>query len=87
MMAVGFAPGPPPRLGRPRPLFDAGSPGAALLLWCDPIRCYDVAPDGQRFYALQSRTTPAGAGRGVTHINLVENWLEEVKARVPVTNR
>jgi hypothetical protein len=47
------------------------------------LRCYDVAPDGQRFYVTQ--TTAAPSLPPVTHINLVLNSFEELKAKVPVT--
>jgi hypothetical protein len=53
-----------------------------LSFVCTPVRCYDVAPDGQRFYTRQSRTLPPPAV--VTHINLTLNWFEELKAKVPV---
>ena len=47
---------------------------------CASVRCYDVARDGQKFYAVQTTlSVPA-----VTRINLVENWTEELKAKVPV---
>ena len=80
MMAVQFAPGSPPRIGRPRPLFAFDN--RDLYLACGPVRCYDVAPDGQRFYAVQYRTPPPPPV--VTHINLIENWFEELKAKVPI---
>ena len=83
MMAVEFAPGLPLRLGRPRPLF-AFDPRAIFLLG-DPVRSYDVALDGQRFYAVQYRMPrPAPP---VTHINLIQNWVEELKAKVPSGTR
>jgi hypothetical protein len=47
-----------------------------------PRSCDDVAPDGQRFYGKQLRTPPPPPV--VTHINLIENWFEELKAKVPV---
>jgi serine/threonine-protein kinase len=79
MMAVEFAPGSPPRIGRPRPLF-AFDP-RLLTFACTPVRCYDVAADGQRFYVTQTRTPPPPPV--VTHINLILNWFEELKAKVP----
>jgi Tol biopolymer transport system component len=81
MMAVAFDPGPPPRIGRPTELFSfsIGDLGMA----CYPVRCFDVARDGQRFYAVQRVTPPPTPP--VTHINLVENWFEELKAKVPTT--
>jgi hypothetical protein len=79
MMVAGFEPGSPPRVGAPRPLFEFG--WNDLRFWCTPIRCYDVAPDGQRFFVVQER--PAVALPPVTHINLIQNWFEELKAKVP----
>jgi len=81
MMAVEFAPGSPPRIGRPRLLFEFAE--RDLPLRGSPVRRYDVAPDGQRFYAVTDQTpqTPPA----VTHINLVLNWFEELKAKVPAT--
>jgi Tol biopolymer transport system component len=48
-------------------------------------RSWDVAPDGQRFYFI-SRVPPKPGSTSeppVTHIRLVQNWLEELKAKVP----
>jgi Tol biopolymer transport system component len=78
MMVAGFEPGSPPRIGTPRPLFELGN---ELGFSCYPVRCYDVATDGQRFYVTQARTPPPRPV--VTHINLVLNWFEELKAKVP----
>ena len=44
---------------------------------------YDVAPDGQRFFATSRLPAPRVAP--VTHINLILNWFEELKARAPST--
>ena len=79
MMAVEFMPGSPPRIGRPRPLFSFDNRETALR--CIPVRCYDVAPDGQRFYATGAQAPPPPPV--VTHINLIESWFEELKAKVP----
>jgi hypothetical protein len=78
MMAVDFSSDPQPRIGRPHPLFvvDTGS------VWVDcRVRCFDFAHDGEHFYAarpLKPSTDPI-----VTHINLIPNWFEELKAKVP----
>jgi hypothetical protein len=66
--------------GRPRRLF--AKPG-----WhgCAPVRCYDVSPDGERFYfAPTPRWEPL---EPVTHIRIVQNWVEELKAKVPSRSR
>jgi len=79
MMAVDFGPGSPPRIGRPHVLFSYNT--RELSFRGNLLRQYDVGPDGQRFYTLR-REAPAPP-RAVTHINLVENWFEELKAKVP----
>jgi len=80
MMAVDFTAGSPrPIIGRPRPLFEFDP--RELLFQCTPARCYGVAPDGQRFYVLQTPTPPPPPV--VTHVNLITNWFEELKAKVP----
>jgi serine/threonine-protein kinase len=79
LMAVDFFAGPPPRIGRPHALF-AFDP-RELRFACVPVRCYDIAADGQRFYVTQSRTLPRA--KPVTHLNLNLNWFEELKVKVP----
>jgi hypothetical protein len=51
------------------------------MLMCVWFRCYDVSSDGERFYGWQQTVSPNPAP--VTHINLVMNWFEELKAKVP----
>jgi serine/threonine-protein kinase len=79
MMAIEFEAGTPPRIGTPRPLFDYDPRDLSLAAW--PVRGFDVAPDGQRFYVVQTRTSPPPPV--VTHINVVLNWFDELKAKVP----
>jgi len=78
MMSVAFAAASFPRVGAPRPLFviESGSGWGCL-----PVRCYDVSPDGQRFFVRQ--TAASVPAPPVTHVNLVQNWVEELKAKVP----
>ncbi len=47
-----------------------------------PVRGYDISPDGQRFAMVTSpyEVEP----QPVTSINIVLNWFEELKERVPV---
>lgn len=47
------------------------------------MQYYDVSPDGQRFLMITSEGADA-AGSGRAEINVVLNWTEELKARVPV---
>jgi dipeptidyl aminopeptidase/acylaminoacyl peptidase len=42
-------------------------------------RSYDVSPDGQRFLLLKSSEEPSRQ----TQLNVVTNWFEEVKRKVP----
>ncbi len=46
----------------------------------DLTRGYDVTADGQRFVMFQEQELPM---QPVTHINVVLNWFEELKRRVP----
>ncbi|OGD27095.1 MAG: hypothetical protein A2028_02050 [Candidatus Aminicenantes bacterium RBG_19FT_COMBO_59_29] len=60
---------------KPRLLFE--KPG---YLSAEPIRCYDLSLDGQRFLMVkeeQRKPTP------VTEMILVQNWFEELKRLVP----
>jgi serine/threonine-protein kinase len=81
MMAADFAPGSPP--DRPRVLFEFDP--TDLNFACTITRCYDVARDGQSFYVMQERTPPPRPV--VTHINLIPNWFEELKAKVPASGQ
>jgi Tol biopolymer transport system component len=67
----------------------ARSPGQSVALFsiapdvrmtCNPTNCYAVADGGQQFLAVRMRPQPAPP---VTHINLILNWFDEVKAKVP----
>ncbi len=80
MMAVEFGAGPPVTIGQPRLLFTFYR--RALQFSCAPVRCYDVAPDGQRFYVVQTPNPPPPPV--VTHVSLIVNWFEDLKAKVPV---
>ena len=75
MMAVDITSKPGFAAGTPRNLFE-GRYETAIV----PIDNYDVSPDGQRFLMLkpieQTRAAP-------TQINIVLNWFEELKQKVP----
>jgi hypothetical protein len=79
MLAAEFSGGPPLRIGRPRTLFEYDS--SQLGFSCEPARCYDVSADGERFYVIQRR--PAPPRPPVTHISVILDWVDEVKANVP----
>jgi hypothetical protein len=75
MMAVPVTVRPTFTVGAPRQLFE-GRYGAT-----SGIRSYDVTADGRRFLMVQQKERPAVAA---AEMILVQNWLEELKARVPV---
>ena len=64
--------------GKPRMLFDG-----PYLPTTASLPFYDVSPDGQRFLMLKPVESQASAP---TQINVVLNWFEELKRRVPVTS-
>ena len=79
MMAVDVAMQPTFSSGRPRMLFDGKYASSVFPL---TGVAYDVSPDGQRFLMIEetSTTTPQ-------QINIVLNWTEELKRRVPVKTK
>jgi serine/threonine-protein kinase len=79
MMAAPVHLSPSLSAGRPQRLFALAAP--PLRPWANPSRCFAVAPDGQHFYMAQ--VAPAAPLPPVTQIQLVQNWVEELKARVP----
>jgi Tol biopolymer transport system component len=75
MMAVDVVNQPGFAAGRPRKLFE-GRYGANL----NPVNAnYDVSRDGQRFLM----TKESEQGSSATQINVVLNWFEELKEKVP----
>jgi hypothetical protein len=46
-------------------------------------RLYDVSRDGQQLLVLKPVSTP-NEQRGPDRIVIVQNWFEELKARLPV---
>jgi serine/threonine-protein kinase len=76
MMAVDIATQPSFTAGKPRVLFEGRynpAPGTTPN--------YDVSPDGQRF--LMVKPSKASEAAAPTQINVVLNWFEELKRRVP----
>ena len=76
-----FIEGDPPSVsaGTPERLFDFGrfSSGRGFG------RSYDISPDGQQFLMI-TRGDSADAELERSEINVVLNWFEELKARVPI---
>jgi eukaryotic-like serine/threonine-protein kinase len=75
MMTVDIALAATPVVGVPKPLFDFE------FLRSDSARGYDLHSDGRRFICtrVKQRATPVE----ITRINLIQNWFEELKAKVP----
>jgi Tol biopolymer transport system component len=75
MMVVDVATLPGFAAGKPRMLFEGGYEPALV-----PNFNYDVSPDGQRFLMLKPSDEAQSAP---TQINVVLNWFEELKQKVP----
>jgi eukaryotic-like serine/threonine-protein kinase len=75
MMAVDIATQPGFAAGKPRMLFEGRYELAPI-----PIANYDVSLDGQRFLMLKPSEQEQAAP---TQINVVLNWFEELKQKVP----
>jgi eukaryotic-like serine/threonine-protein kinase len=75
MMAVDIATQPGFAAGKPRLLFERHYQPTPVT-----FPDYDVSPDGQRFLMLKPSESTVAAP---TQINVVLNWFEELKRRVP----
>ncbi len=75
MMAVDIATQPSFTAGKPRMLFEGRYEPSRV-----PLTNYDVSPDGQRFLMVKPSEQAQAAP---TQINVVLNWFEELKQRVP----
>jgi serine/threonine-protein kinase len=78
-MAVAVQTEPTFSLGTPKTLFRltyiGSSPGSGTP--------WDISPDGKRFLMMKEPGSPASAGGAPLKINIVLNWFEELKQRVP----
>ncbi len=75
MLAVEITSQPSFSVGKPKVLFEGlYEPTPATFPY------YDVSPDGQRFLMLKRGEQAQSAP---TQINVVLNWFEELKRRVP----
>jgi Tol biopolymer transport system component len=78
MLAVDITTQPGFAAGNPRMLFEGPYELSPVQ-----IAQYDVSPDGQRFLMLK----PSEQEAAPTQINVVLNWFEELKRRVPTGNK
>ena len=46
-------------------------------------RNYDITPDGKQFVVILPASSQTGGSRSAPQINIVVNWVEELKQRVP----
>ena len=74
-----------------QPSFEFGNPepvpaGAGLPFTPFPFpeRQYDITPDGKRFIGVVAAGESQGGTAGAPQIQVVLNWLEDLKQRVPV---
>ena len=74
MMVVDVQTTPTFSAGKPRRLFERAYE-RSLALWAN----YDASPDGQRLLMVRQENASAQA----THINVVLNWLEELRQKLP----
>jgi eukaryotic-like serine/threonine-protein kinase len=75
MMAVEITAQPSFSVGKPKVLFEG-----RYVLTAATFPNYDVSPDGQRFLMIKPSEQEQAAP---TQINVVLNWFEELKRRVP----
>jgi eukaryotic-like serine/threonine-protein kinase len=74
IMAVDVQTTPTFSAGKPRKLFERAYE-RSIALWAN----YDASPDGQRLLMVRQENAAARA----THINIVLNWLEELRQKLP----
>jgi Tol biopolymer transport system component len=75
LMSVSFVSDPELYVGKPILLFQ-GKYSSGGGPWG---RGYDITPDGKKFLMIE----PEGGKSEVTQINIILNWFEELKQKVP----
>jgi hypothetical protein len=79
MMAVDVAAHPAFSAGKPRMLFEGQFAPSAT----PSDRNYDMSPDGQRFLMVKTLEQE----QPIAQINIVLNWFEELKRKVPTEKK
>ena len=66
--------------------FTAGAPSLVVAgaYFMQGARSYDISRDGRRFLMMKARRDPDDPLAGLTQIVVVQQWFEDLKARVPV---
>ena len=80
VMAVAVETKPALRLGTPKMLFRSTYMGLTM----ESATPWDIHPDGKRFLMIKLPGATTSGGGGPHKINVVLNWTEELKQRVPV---
>jgi serine/threonine-protein kinase len=80
VMAVAVETKPTFKLGTPKALFRSMCVGNII----GEGTPWDISPDGKRFLMLKEPPSTPSASAGPRKINIVLNWFEELKQRVPV---
>ena len=67
----------------PRVLFRGIYQAANFMLGTLELNNWDLSPDGKRFLMIKDAVGDASTGAGSQKINIVLNWTEELKERIP----
>ena len=78
LVAAPIAYEPTLSVGPPRRLFESDA-----YLWAALGRAWDVDPSGERFLMIRAPAQAAGAEPASLRVDVVVNWVEELKSRVP----
>jgi serine/threonine-protein kinase len=79
LMEISVQTDPTFRLGTPKRLFQSIYAGLSATSGIP----YDISPDGKRFLMMKEPQTTPSESAGPRKINIVVNWFEELKQRVP----
>jgi serine/threonine-protein kinase len=80
VIAVSVQTAPTFKPGKPGILFQGTYVSASL----QDAHTWDISPDGKRFLMMKATAAIASAEEGPRRINIVLNWIDELKQRVPV---
>jgi Tol biopolymer transport system component len=70
-------------MGTPKSLFKGQYIRSSMSIGSyEQLRTWDISPDGRRF--LMIKEDDVVAGRGLRKINVILNWLEDVRQKAPV---
>jgi serine/threonine protein kinase/Tol biopolymer transport system component len=84
VMAVPVKTGPSFSIETPKTLFHGTYISAGFFVNTLELSPWDISLDGKRFLMMKEPRTAASTLGGPRKINIILNWLEELKERVPV---